>query len=173
MQIAKNTVVALDIEVSDVWGNLLERSERPLSYLHGGYEGIVPAVEQALEGKQPGDSLSLRLEPEEAFGDYDEELVRVEPRARFPETLEVGMQFEGVPVADDEVADEADTGESIIYIVTDISDESVVLDGNHPYAGIALQFNCTVRDVRAATAGEIEQSGPDDDDAATVRVADH
>ncbi len=172
MQVAKNTVVSLDIEVSDVWGNLLERSERPLSYLHGGYEGIVPAVEQALDGKQPGDSLSLRLEPDDAFGDYDEELVRVESRARFPETLEVGMQFEGVPSGDDEVADDAHD-DALIYVVTDIADDAVVLDGNHPYAGIALQFNCTVRDVRAATVAEIEQGCPDDGDAATVRVADH
>jgi FKBP-type peptidyl-prolyl cis-trans isomerase SlyD len=172
MQVAKNTVVSLDIEVSDVWGNLLERSEQPLSYLHGGYAGIVPAVEQALEGKQPGDSLSMRLEPDDAFGDYDEDLVRVEPRARFPETLEVGMQFEGVPSDEDE-SDDDEAGEPIIYIVTDIADEAVVLDGNHPYAGIALQFNCTVRGVREATAAEIEQGGPDDGDAAIVRVADH
>lgn len=168
MKVDKDTVVSLDIEVSDVWGNLLERSARPLSYLHGGYEGIVPAVEAALEGKQTGDNLSMRLEPEDAFGDYDEQLVRVEPRARFPETLEVGMQFEGVP-GDGEDDEEV---EPVIYMVTDIAEEAVVLDGNHPYAGIALQFSCTVRDVRAATADEIEQGYPDDDGEAVVRLAD-
>jgi FKBP-type peptidyl-prolyl cis-trans isomerase SlyD len=82
------------------------------------------------------------------------------------------MQFEGVPSDEDE-SDDDEAGEPIIYIVTDIADEAVVLDGNHPYAGIALQFNCTVRGVRAATAGEIEQGGADDGDAAIVRVADH
>src|SRR5262245_38120271 len=99
MKIEKDRVVSLQIEVSDLWGNLLERSadDEPLLYLHGGYDGIVPGVEAALEGKEQGASLSLRLEPEEAFGEYDEELVRVESRERFPETLEIGMQFEGIP----------------------------------------------------------------------------
>lgn len=170
MKVAKDTVVSLDIEVSDVWGNMLERSETPLAYLHGGYDGIVAAVERALDGKEAGDELSLRLEPEDAFGDYDEELVRIEQRDRFPETLEVGMQFEGVP-GDAEESEEA--VESVIYTVTDIADKAVVLDGNHPYAGIALQFNCTVRDVRPATADEIEQGHADDDDTATVRVVQH
>lgn len=170
MRVAKDTVVSLDIEVADVWGNVLERSEQPLSYLHGGYDGIVGAVERALDGKQAGDELSMRLEPEDAFGDYDEELVRVEARDRFPETLEVGMQFEGVPGN----APESDEPvESVIYTVTDIADQSVVLDGNHPYAGIALQFSCTVRDVRAATADEIGQGYVDDDDDAPVRVVQH
>jgi FKBP-type peptidyl-prolyl cis-trans isomerase SlyD len=167
MRVAKDTVVSLDIEVSDVWGNLLERSERSLAYLHGGYDGIVAAVEEALDGKQAGDQLSIRLEPEDAFGDYDEELVRVEAREKFPETLEVGMQFEGVP------GDEAEPAEVVIYTVTDVADDAVVLDGNHPYAGIALQFNCTVRDVRVATANEIDQGYADDDNDAPVRIAHH
>ena len=169
MRVAKDTVVSLDIEVSDVWGNLLERSEHALAYLHGGYDGIVAAVEEALDGKQAGDQLSIRLEPEDAFGDYNEELVRVETREKFPETLEVGMQFEGVPGDEDE----SEASEPIIYIVTDVADDAVVLDGNHPYAGIALQFNCTVRDVRAATADEIDQGYADDDNDAPVRVAHH
>ena len=167
MRVAKDTVVSLDIEVSDVWGNLLERSEHSLAYLHGGYDGIVAAVEEALDGKQAGDQLSIRLEPEDAFGDYDEELVRVEAREKFPETLEVGMQFEGVP------GDEAEPTEAVIYTVTDVADDAVVLDGNHPYAGIALQFNCTVRDVRVATANEIDQGYADDDNDAPVRIAHH
>jgi|SRR5690606_19855929 len=170
MRVAKDTVVSLDIEVSDVWGNTLERSESPVAYLHGGYDGIVGAVERALDGKQTGDELSLRLEPEDAFGDYDEQLVRIEQRDRFPETLEIGMQFEGVP-GDVEEGEEA--VESVIYTVTDIADGAVVLDGNHPYAGIALQFNCVVREVRPATADEIEQGYADDDDAAAVRVVQH
>ena len=167
MQIAKDTVVSLDIQVSDLWGNMLEKSEQPLAYLHGGYDGIVPAVEEALDGKNPGDRLSLQLEPEDAFGDYDEELVRVEARERFPEALEIGMQFEGVPGD----ADDGEPAQAVIYTVTDIADGAVVLDGNHPYAGIALKFECTVREVRAATADEIDQGYADDTSA--VRVADH
>ena len=167
MKIEKDKVVRLKIEVADVWGNLLERSDEdePLEYLHGGYDGIVPGVEAALEGKETGASLSLRLEPEEAFGEYDEELVRVEPRERFPETLEVGMQFEGIP--GEEIED------ALIYTVTDIAAGSVVLDGNHPYAGIALQFKCKVLEVRAATAMEIEQGHAEDPDALPVKVITH
>ena len=167
MKIAKNTVVSLEVELSDVWGNLLERTEEdePLQYLHGGYDGIVPGVESALEGKEAGVSLSLRLEPEDAFGEYDEQLVRVETRERFPETLDVGMQFEGVP--GEESAD------SLIYTVTDIAGGSVVLDGNHPYAGIALQFKCKVLEVRPATSEEILQGHAEDVADIPVRILTH
>lgn len=169
MKIEKNTVVSLDIEMSDLWGTLLERSdaEVPLQYLHGGYQDIMPGVEAALEGKEAGAALSLRLEPDDAFGEYDEELVRVEARERFPETLEVGMQFEGMPGEEEE--------ETLIYTVTDIAGGSVVLDGNHPYAGIALQFNCKVREVRAATAEEIEHGHVhgEGDDGLPVHVVTH
>jgi FKBP-type peptidyl-prolyl cis-trans isomerase SlyD len=168
MKIEKNTVVSLDIELSDLWGTMLERSDgdAPLQYLHGGYQDMMPGVEAALEGKEAGTSLSLRLEPDDAFGDYDEELVRVESRERFPEALEVGMQFEGIPGEESEAA--------LIYTVTDIAGGSVVLDGNHPYAGIALQLSCKVRDVRAATAEEIEHGHVhSDDDGLPVHVMTH
>ncbi|HKO88947.1 MAG TPA: peptidylprolyl isomerase [Burkholderiales bacterium] len=167
MKIEKDKVVRLQIEISDLWGNLLERSDddEPLQYLHGGYDGIVPGVEAALEGKEVGASLSLRLEPEEAFGEYDEELVRVESRDRFPETLEVGMQFEGVPGED--------VDDAMIYTITDIAAGAVVLDGNHPYAGIALEFKCKVLDVRAATAVELEQGHAEDLDDLPVRIIKH
>jgi FKBP-type peptidyl-prolyl cis-trans isomerase SlyD len=157
MQIGKNTVVSLDIELMDISGELVERSEHSMTYLHGGYANIFPVVESALEGKTQGATLKLRLEPEEAFGDYDEELVRLEAREHFPEVLQVGMQFEGVPGED---------GESCIYTVTDIAEGKVVLDGNHPLAGMALDFACTVVGVRAATEEEVEHRhvhGPDGD----------
>jgi FKBP-type peptidyl-prolyl cis-trans isomerase SlyD len=91
--------------------------------------------------------VSLTLEPEDAFGEYDAELLRVEPRDRFPEILEVGMQFEGVPASREE--------EALIYTVTDITEERVVVDGNHPLGGERLWFKCSVPDVRAATADEM------------------
>jgi len=165
VKIAKNTVVALDVELADLWGNVLERSDRPVLYLHGGYDDLLPAVEAALEGKQTGAQVDLRLEPEDAFGDYDADLLRIEDRARFPETLEVGMQFEGVPGSD--VAGHAGAG---IYRVTDIAQDKVVLDGNHPYAGLALKFACKVLDVRPATAEEIARGGVDGPDTVTLRV---
>ncbi len=94
----------------------------------------------------PGHVVEISLEPEDAFGDYDPELLRVEPREAFPEVLQVGMRFEGVP-------GDAPADELVVYTVTGIADEQVVVDGNHPLAGERVLFKCTVTDVRPATAG--------------------
>ena len=146
MQIARDTVVSIDYVLSDAAGKLIEKTQTPISYLHGGYQGIFPMVENALDGKQAGDACEVRLEPGDAFGDYDEKLVRVEPRERFPENVSVGMQFEGSPEGSEHVS---------IYTVTDIADGKIVVDGNHPLAGISLVFNCTVTEVRKATEEEL------------------
>ena len=98
----------------------------------------------------------MRLEPEDAFGEYDAELVQLAERAQFPPELAVGMQFEREGGPENEL---------LIYTVTDIAGDQVVLDGNHPLAGMALSFACTVVGVRAATAGEIERGYADDDSA--------
>lgn len=153
MQIAQDTVVALEVHLSDVHGNLIQPDER-VQYLHGGYEGIFPVVEEALQGKAQGEKVEVYLEPEDAFGEYDADLVRLAERAQFPPELEVGMQFEQEAGPEDE---------SLIYTVTDIEDDKVVLDGNHPLAGMALRFACTVVAVRAATAEEVERGYADDD----------
>jgi FKBP-type peptidyl-prolyl cis-trans isomerase SlyD len=156
MQIVKDTVVALDVHLSDVHGNLIQESAEAVQYLHGGYDGIFPLVEEALQGRQPGEKIEVRLEPEDAFGEYDADLVRLAERAQFPEELQVGMQFE----------QESESGdEQFIYTVTDVAQDKVVLDGNHPLAGMALLFACTVVGVRAATPGEIERGYADDDSA--------
>ena len=89
--------MTLAYELRDADGEVLEEESAQMAYLHGGYGGIFPKVEEALEGKEVGHELAITLEPDDAFGEYDAELLRVEPRDRFPETLEVGMQFEGVP----------------------------------------------------------------------------
>jgi FKBP-type peptidyl-prolyl cis-trans isomerase SlyD len=156
MQIAKDTVVALDVHLSDVHGNLIQQSAEAVQYLHGGYDGIFPVVEEALQGRSPGEKVQVRLEPEDAFGEYDAELVRMAERAQFPPELEVGMQFEQESGTEDEL---------LIYTVTDVAGDKVVLDGNHPLAGMALNFACTVVSVRAATAGEMERGYADDDAA--------
>ncbi len=148
MRIERGVVVTLAFELKDADGKALEDEDASMAYLHGGYGGIFPKVEEALEGKQAGHELAVTLEPEDAFGEYDAELLRVEPRDRFPETLEVGMQFEGVPGGDGEE-------EARIYSVTDITQEAVVVDANHPLAGERLWFKCTVKDVRAATRDEL------------------
>jgi FKBP-type peptidyl-prolyl cis-trans isomerase SlyD len=146
MQIAMNTVVSITYELSDVDGNILESTSEPVTYLHGGYDNIFPKVEEELHGKTVGDTLTLVLEPADAFGDYDEELVQIEPVSAFPtDKLEVGMQFEG----------EDPTGDVVLYTITDIGDGKVVVDGNHPWAGERVNFRCSVTDVRAATKEEI------------------
>lgn len=146
MEVTKNTVVALTYELLDADGQLIESSEMPIEYLHGGYDGIFPLVEQALSGKTIGDGCRVRLEPEDAFGDYDAELVRLEPREKFPGNLEIGMRFEGRG---------EESGTTVVYTVTDIAEDKVIVDGNHPLAGQTLQFACTVKGVRAATDEEL------------------
>src|SRR5215208_1502721 len=111
MRIDRDKVVRLEYELKDSEGEPVEDEGAQLQYLHGGYGGIFPKVETALQGKAPGDEVALTLEPEDAFGEYDAELLRVEARDRFPKELEVGMRFEGVP---GEREDEA-----LIYTVTD------------------------------------------------------
>jgi FKBP-type peptidyl-prolyl cis-trans isomerase SlyD len=150
MKIAKNTVVALAYTLSDAQGNMIEESDDPLVYLHGGYDGTFPKIEEALDGKEDGYKTEIQLEPSDAFGEYDSELVKVESRDRFPEPLEIGMQFEGTP------DEEEDSLDALIYTVTDLAEDKVVLDGNHPLAGMALRFALTVTEVREATPDEVE-----------------
>jgi FKBP-type peptidyl-prolyl cis-trans isomerase SlyD len=146
VQVAKDTVVSLTYELVDADGTMIEKTRDPIEYLHGGYDGIFPLVEKALAGRTAGESCSVRLEPDDAFGDYDAELVHLEPRNKFPDHIAVGMQFEGRG---------AESGTSLIYTVTEIADDKVVVDGNHPLAGKTLEFSCTVTGVRAATSEEL------------------
>ncbi|HQA35328.1 MAG TPA: peptidylprolyl isomerase [Casimicrobium huifangae] len=143
MKISANTVVTLDYEVKDPQHEMVDPGERPLVYLHGS-SGIFPKLEAALDGKTVGDSVQVQLEPEDAFGEYDDELVTSELLQNLPEGVLVGMQLEG-------------TGEHGTHImsVTEIEDGRAVLDGNHPLAGVTLVFSCTVSEVRAATAEEL------------------
>lgn len=145
-EIVKNTVVTLNYTVRDPEGAIIDDGHHPLVYLHGGYDGIFPKLEETLHGKKQGETLQVKLQPDDAFGDYDEALILVEDAKLFPENIEVGMSFERV----------SDDGEEeIIYRVTDIADGKVVVDGNHPLAGVALVFDITVAEVRKATAEEI------------------
>ncbi len=160
MQVAKDNVITLDYHVTDPDGEVVDEGREPIVYLHGGYDDIFPKIEEALHGKKIGESIQVKLQPDEAFGDYDAELVEIEPRQDFPKELQVGMQFEGGP-------EDGDDGDLVIYRVTDITDDKVVLDGNHPLAGMALVFTCTVRTIRPASAEEIEHGhvhDPDDDE---------
>lgn len=146
MQIAMNTVVSITYELLDSSGNVLESSKEPVSYLHGGYDNIFPRVEEELHGKSIGDNVEITLEPADAFGEYDEELVQMEPVSAFPsKDLKVGMQFEG----------EDESGEVILYTITNIDDGKVIVDGNHPWAGERVLFKATIADVRKAGEEEV------------------
>src|SRR5690606_19634344 len=146
--IAADRRVRLRYRLFDAQGEPIESGERELTYLHGGYGAVFPAIEAALEGLGVGDETSVTLEPEDSFGDYDADLLRLAPRHVFPDELEVGMSFEGLP---------GEEPDGLIYTVTDFTDDTVVLDANHPLAGMALRFELRVLDVRDATDDEIER----------------
>lgn len=148
MKIAKNAVVSLTYQLADADGTVIEKAGDPISYLHGGYDGIFPTVEEALEGKKIGDTFSVGMEPDDAFGEYEHELVRAEPRDMFPKEVAVGMQFEGGAEGDDDE-------DFMLYTVTEVNDDEVTVDGNHPLAGKSLVFSGTVTGVRAASAEEL------------------
>ena len=149
MKIAKDTVVSLNYELFDSTGELLEQVETPISYLHGGYDGIFPLVEEALHGKKVGDQCSVTMKPDDAFGEYDHTLVEVEARNSFPKEVAGGMQLEGGQ-------EDAAEDDYLLFTVVDVTDDEVTVDGNHPLAGKTLTFNCTVTGVRPATAEELE-----------------
>ena len=134
--VGHNTVVTLSVDLSDAQGEALQEPGQRVTYLHGGYGGMLDAIELALEGKGAGDRVQLHLEPEQAFGDYDEERLFVEPRSRYGDGLEQGMQIE------------------------DLADDRVVLDGNHPFAGVALRVSAQVLAVRPASDEEVRLGEP-------------
>jgi len=147
--ITKNTIVTVKYSVTDVDGNPVDEGVEPLVYLHGGYDDIFVPIESALEGKLVGDMVKVKLQPGEAFGEYDPDLVQIVPVDELPQPLTIGMLIEGPS------EDEGGNDEPVYLSVTDIADDKAVLDGNHPLAGMALIFNGVVAEVRPATAEEI------------------
>jgi FKBP-type peptidyl-prolyl cis-trans isomerase SlyD len=144
MNVFANTVVSITFALYDADNSLVEETAEPIAYLHGGHSGIFPKVEEALNFKNVGDRVSVTLEPTDAFGDYDPQLIRMEPLDRLPADVVVGGYL---------VAEEND--EERVWRVTNIAEGKAVLDGNHELAGQRLRFECTVIDVRPATSEEI------------------
>lgn len=140
-----NSIVTLRFKLFDADNRMIEETgDQPIAYLHGGHSGIFPKVEAAINDKQSGDSVSVTLEPADAFGEYDAELIRVEEVGSLPPDIAKG----GYLVAEKD-------GEEIVFRVTSIADGKAVLDGNHELAGQRLRFDATIVDVRPATAEEI------------------
>lgn len=149
MEVTPQCVVALTWTLKDTLGETLDVLDDPVEFVVGGHD-LLGKIDEALQGHEPGDKVDLHLEPEEAFGDYNDQLVFLEPRTRFPAELEEGMTFEGLPEGSNPEAPR-----DVLYTVTEIYPEHVVVDGNHPLAGIALRLHLKVEAVREATEEEI------------------
>ncbi len=151
MEISPQCVVALTWTLKDTLGETLDVLAEPVEFLVGGGD-LFPKIEEALQGHGPGAVVELQLEPEEAFGDFNDQLLFLEPRALFPAELAEGMTYDGHALP---AGCSTEIPRHAFYTVTEIYPEHVVLDGNHPLSGIALRLRLTVRSVREATEAEI------------------
>jgi FKBP-type peptidyl-prolyl cis-trans isomerase SlyD len=160
LTIAPNTHVTLDYELRDEDGDLLDASRteggEPIRYVHG-YGMIVPGLEAALIGLRAGDERDVVVPADAGYGEYDEGLVLEIERTEFPDpkAVEVG----------DEFVAESPEGDEIAMSVVEVNDDVVVVDANHPLAGMTLRYSVKVRDVRPATEAEIERAASDLDTA--------
>ncbi len=148
MKVAENTVVVIDYTLKDNDGSVIDSSEGagPLAYLHGA-GNIIPGLEEALLGKEAGDEVQASIEPGKAYGERHEQLKQDVPRELFSgvDKVEVGMQFQS----------ETEQG-PVLVTVTDVKEETITVDGNHPLAGVHLNFDVTIREVREASEEELE-----------------
>ena len=147
MQIAKHKVVTLDYTLTDDQGNVLDSSKNgDFVYLHGA-NNIIPGLENALTGKKSGDEMSVSVSPEEGYGQRNDALSQVVPKEAFDtaDDLEVGQQFHA----------QTPEGQYVMITVTNIDDDQITIDGNHPLAGVGLNFQVKVLDIRDATEEEV------------------
>jgi len=151
MEITEQCVVALTWTLKDTLGEELDVLDEPVEFLVGGSD-LLARIEEALQGHSVGATLSLHLEPEDAFGDFQDQLLFLEPRALFPAELEEGMTFDGSALPE---GCNPDAPRDALYTVSEIYPEHVVLDGNHPLAGIAIRLHLKVCSVREATEEEV------------------
>jgi len=144
--ISKNKVATITYVISGEDGNMIEQNDVPVSYVHGVGSDLLSALENALDGHKVGDVIELTLPPEDAFGEYDPDLTITDSIENVPEEFRhVGAQAQF----------ENDQGDTKTFIVTNIDDEEVVLDGNHPYADETITFTVTVHEIRDASEQEI------------------
>ena len=150
MTVAENTVVSFEYKLTNDAGEVLDQSEGrgPLSYLHG-HQNIIPGLERQLEGKQVGDSLQVTVLPVDGYGEYDANMISEVPKSEFGENvneIEQGMQLQ------------IQTEEGLMLVqVDDIKDDSIILNGNHPLAGVNLHFDVTIAEIREASEEEINR----------------
>jgi len=151
MEITTQCVVALTWTLKDTLGEELDVLDEPVEFLLGGND-LLPSIEAALQGHAAGDKVQLQIEPDQAFGDFNDQLIFLEPRALFPAELQEGLTMEGYALPE---GCNPDAPKDALYTITDIYPEHVVLDGNHPLAGIAIRIQMKVESVREATEEEI------------------
>ena len=148
MQIANKHVVTLNYTLKDNDDNVIDKSDDgSFCYLHGA-SNIIPGLENALSGKSSGDTFSVTIQPEDAYGIHDEAKSQDVPRSMFPPEQEIkaGMQFNA----------QGPDGQAVTVTVKSVDGETIVVDGNHPLAGVILNFEVIVMDIRDASAEELE-----------------
>lgn len=148
MQIEPQKVVTLNYTLTNNDGKVIDQSnDGTFAYLHGA-SNIIPGLENALLGKAKGEAMDVAVEPADGYGELDPAKTQTVSRSMFPEDtdIEVGMQFHA----------QGPNGETLVVSVSDVADDNVTVDGNHPLAGVALNFAVEVMDVREATAEELE-----------------
>jgi FKBP-type peptidyl-prolyl cis-trans isomerase SlyD len=147
MQVGNQKVVKIDYTLKDPAGAIIDTSngKEPLAYLHGAH-GIIPGLEAALDGKEAGDAIQVVIQPEQAYGPHDANLIQDVPRKRFPPDVQVipGMQFQA----------QTPQGPRVVKIVA-VEGDTIKLDTNHPLAGMSLDFDVKIVEVRDATAEEL------------------
>ena len=160
MQLTKDKVATLNYVLTDGEGNVIDQSrDGTFSYLHGA-NNIIPGLENALEGREAGDELSVKIEPADAYGERNLENIQKVSREMFPPDMEIkaGMRFNA----------QSSSGQTVTVTVTAVEAEEIVVDGNHPLAGVALHFEVELLDIRDATDEELQNGhafGPMDMDA--------
>ncbi len=152
MDITSQCVVELTWTLKDTLGAVLDELDVPVAFYLGGHD-LLPKIEEALQGHAEGAKVDLHLEPEDAFGDFDENLLFLEPRALFPKDIEEGLTIEGNALP---AGCNPDAPRNVLYTITEIYPDHLVLDGNHPLSGIALRISLKVNHVRLATDQEQE-----------------
>ncbi len=148
MQIADKMVVTIDYTLKDDEGTILDSStEGKFAYLHGA-NNIIPGLENALTGKSAGDEVDVSVSPAEGYGERNDTMIQAVPRDMFDseQEIQVGMQFHA----------QSPEGEMIVVTVTDVEGDDITVDGNHPLAGVNLNFGVKVVDVREASQEEID-----------------
>ncbi len=157
MLITDPCVVSLTWTLADAQDQTIDELGEALEFFYGG-DDLLPKLEEALLGQSAGFECDLHLEPEHGFGDYEPDLVCFEDRKLFPEPLAIGMQFDGLPQG----AGTEDMPAETIYTITELYPDHVVLDGNHPLAGISLRLAVKVIAVRDANADELAAKSVDE-----------